>query len=76
MEKVSQCRKKRKGGRTLWDFSTPILWQISKIIEGDGQFGGNFFFEKKSHNADKNWKGGPFSLAWKNLGQQVQFKIL
>ena len=36
--KVSQCRKKLKGG-TLWDFPTSILSQNSKKIEG-GPFAG------------------------------------
>ena len=31
-KKISQCRKKLKGG-TLWDFSTSILSQNSKKIE-------------------------------------------
>ena len=32
-KKISQCRKKLKGG-TFWDFPTSILWQNSKKIEG------------------------------------------
>ena len=45
-EKISQCRKKLKGG-TLWDFSTSILSQNIKKNAG-GPFGEKFFFEKKS----------------------------
>ena len=45
-EKISQCRKKLKGG-TFWDFSTSILSQNIKKNAG-GPFGENFFFEKKS----------------------------
>ena len=45
MKKVSRCQKKLKGG-TLWDFSTSILLQNSKQIEG-GEFRGEKFFLKK-----------------------------
>ena len=38
---------------TLWGFSTSILSQNSKKIEG-GPFGEKNFPEKKSHNAEKN----------------------
>ena len=44
-EKISQCRKKLKGG-TLWDFSTSILSQNIKKMQGD-PLGKNFFFGKK-----------------------------
>ena len=60
-KKISQCRKKLKGG-TLWDFPTSILSQNSKKFEG-GPFGKKNFPEKKSRSAEKNWKGGPFGLA-------------
>ena len=56
-EKISQCRKKLKGG-TLWDFPTSILSQNSKKIEG-GPFGRKKIPEKKSRSAEKNWKGDP-----------------
>ena len=41
-KKISQCRKKLKGG---WDFSTSIQSQNSKKIEG-GPFGEKFFPKK------------------------------
>ena len=49
--------KKLKGG-TLWDFSTSILSQNSEKIEA-GPFG-EFFLEKKSHNAEKKLERDPF----------------
>ena len=51
--KVSQCRKKLKGG-TLWDFSTSILSQNIKKNEGGTLWGKKF--RKKSHSAEKNLK--------------------
>ena len=39
--------KKLKGG-TLWDFSTSVLSENSKKIEGGTPIGKNFFFSKKS----------------------------
>ena len=57
-KKVSQCRKKLKGG-TLCDFSTSLLSQNIKKLKGDSL---GIFFEK-SHNAEKNWMGRPFSLS-------------
>ena len=59
-KKISQCRKKLKGG-TLWDFSTSILSQNSKKLKG-GPFEEKKF-RKKSRSAEKNWKWGPFGLA-------------
>ena len=50
-EKISQCRKKLKGG-TLWDFPTSILSQNSKKIEGGPL--GKKIPEKKSRSAEKN----------------------
>ena len=53
----SHNAEKLKGG-TLWGFSTSILSQNMKKLK-------NFFFSfsgKKSHNAEKNWKGGPFEV--------------
>ena len=50
--------EKLKGG-TLWGFSTSILSQNMKKLKK------KFFFSfsgKKSHNAEKNWKGGPFEV--------------
>ena len=44
-EKISQCRKKLKGG-TFWDFSTSILSQNIKKMQGDPL--GKNFFRKKS----------------------------
>ena len=52
--------KKLKGG-TLWDFSTSILLQNSKKIEG-GPFEEKKFLEKKSRSAEKKLEGGPFGL--------------
>ena len=49
--------KKLKGG-TFLDFSTSILSQNSKKIEG-GPFGENFFPEKKSRNAEKTERSDP-----------------
>ena len=55
-EKISQCRKKLKGG-TLWDFSTSILSQDIKQMQG-GPFGEKFFFRKKKfRSAEKNERG-------------------
>ena len=54
-EKISQCRIKLKGG-TLWDFSTSILSQNIKKMQGD-PLGKNFFSEKKSRSAEKNERG-------------------
>ena len=49
--------KKLKGG-TLWDFSTSVLSENSKKLKG-GPFGGNFFFEKKSHRAENTLREYP-----------------
>ena len=54
-EKISQCRKKLKGG-TLWDFSTSILSQNIKKMQGD-PLGKIFFSKKKSRSAEKNERG-------------------
>ena len=54
-EKISQCRKKLKGG-TLWDFSTSILSQNIKK-NAVGTLWGKIFFEKKSRSAEKNERG-------------------
>ena len=56
---LTMPKKTDKG--TLWDFSASILSQNSRKNEG-GSFG-EIFSEKKSHSAEKNWKGGPFGLA-------------
>ena len=55
-EKISQCRKKLKGG-TLWDFSTSFLSQNIKKNAG-GTLWGKIFFRKKSLAVPKNMKGG------------------
>ena len=84
-EKISQCRKKLKGG-TLWDFSTSILSQNIKKMQGD-PLGKIFFSKKKSRSAEKNERGDPLvSLGmvcyaekqekpfwFSSLGQLVQF---
>ena len=79
-EKISQCQKKLKGG-TLWDFSTSILSQNIKQMQGDPLRKKNF--RKKSLAVPKKWKGGygmvcypekqekPFWFS--SLGQIVQF---
>ena len=54
-EKISQCRKKLKGG-TLWDFSTSILSQNIKKMQG-GPFEKKFLRKKKSRSAKKNERG-------------------
>ena len=59
-EKISQCREKLKG-ENLWDFSTSILTQNIKKMQGR-PFGENFF-SKKSLAVPKKMKGGPFGLA-------------
>ena len=54
-EKISQCRKKLKGG-TLWDFPTSIPSQNIKKMQG-GPFEEKKFekkFEKMSRSAEKN----------------------
>ena len=53
-KKISQCRKKLKGG-ILWDFSTSILSQNIKKCRGDPL--GKFFSKKKSRSAEKNERG-------------------
>ena len=55
-EKISQCRKKLKGG-TFWDFLTSILSQNIKKMQGDPL--AKFFFRKKSRSAEKNERGEP-----------------
>ena len=59
-EKISECRKKLKGG-TLWDFSTSILSQNIKKMQGDPL--GKNFFSKKKLAVPKEMKGGVFGLA-------------
>ena len=51
--------KKLKGG-TLWDFSTSILSQNIKKMQGDPL--GKKIPKKMSRSADKNGKGGPLVL--------------
>ena len=85
-EKKSHSAEKLKG-ETLWDFSTSILSQNSKKIEGDPS---GEKIRKKSRTMPKKTERGPFSLArycmlrgkkekpfwFSSLGQQEQFKIL
>ena len=47
--------KNLKGG-TLWDFSTSILSQNIKKMQGD-PLGKNFFSKKNSRSAEKNERG-------------------
>ena len=49
------AEKKLKGG-TLWDFSTSILSQNIKKMQGD-PLGKKFFRKKKSRSAEKNERG-------------------
>ena len=80
-EKISQCRKKLKGG-TLWDFSTSILSQNIKKCRGP--FGEKIFLSKKSLAVPKKMKGDPLvspgmvcyaekPFWFSSLGQIVQF---
>ena len=55
LKKSHNAEKKLKGG-TLWDFSTSILSQNIKKMQG-GPFGENFFSKKKSRSAEKNERG-------------------
>ena len=59
-KKISQCRKKLKGG-PFGIFQHPFCRKTAKKIEG-GPFGEKIP-EKKSRSAEKNWKGGVFGLA-------------
>ena len=54
--KVSQCRKSERG-RTLRGFSTSILTQNIKKMQGDPSE--KIFLEKKSRSAEKNERGEP-----------------
>ena len=56
-KKSHNAEKKLKGG-TLRDFSTSILSQNIKKMQGD-PLEKNFFFEKKSRSAEKNEWGEP-----------------
>ena len=51
MEKVSQCRNKLKGG-PYGIFQHPFSRKTQKKLKG-GTLWGNFFFRKKSRNAEK-----------------------
>ena len=55
-KKISQCRKKLKGG-TLWNFPTSILSQNSKKLKG-GPFGDKKKFRKKSCTVPKKTQRG------------------
>ena len=85
-EKISQCRKKLKGG-TLWDFSTSILSENIKKMQGN-PLGKNFFFEKKVSQCRKKYERGDTLVSpgmvcyaekqekpfwFSSLGQIVQF---
>ena len=91
-EKISQCRKKLKGG-TLWDFPTSILSQISKKCRGDPlrkkiskkKFRKKFLaVPKKVERGDSLVSPGMVCYAekqvkpfWSNsLGQMVQFDTI
>ena len=64
-DKISQCRKKLKGG-TLWDFPTSILSQNIKKMQG-GPFEEKKFRKKNPKKnvsqCRKKLKGGLFGLA-------------
>ena len=70
LEKSLTMPKNWKGGG-LWGFSTSILTQNSKKIEG-GKF---LFSEKKSHSAEKNWKGGRFGIFQHPLWRKTAKKL-
>ena len=84
-KKISQCRKKLKGG-TLWDFSTSILSQNIKKMQGD-PLGKNFLRKKSLAVPKKNERGDPLvspgmvcyaekqekPFWFSSLGQIVQF---
>ena len=53
----SHNAEKLKGG-TLWGFSTSILSQNMKKLKKTKIV----IFGEKFHNAEKNWKGGPFGI--------------
>ena len=55
-EKISQCRKKTEGG-TLWDFSTSILSQNIKKMQGGDPLGKIFFSKKSLAVPKKNERG-------------------
>ena len=55
LKKSHNAEKKLKGG-TLWDFSTSILSQNIKKMQG-GPFGEKFFFRKKVSQCRKNERG-------------------
>ena len=55
----SHNAEKLKGG-TLWNFSTSILSQNIKKMQG-GPFGDIFFSNKKSRSAEKNERGSLWS---------------
>ena len=86
-EKISQCRKKLKGG-TLWDFPTSLLSQNIKKMQGD-PFGKKF--RKKCLAVPKNIERGDSLVSpsmvcyaekqvkpfWSSsLGQMVQFDTI
>ena len=59
-KKSNNAEKKLKGG-TLWDFSTSILSQNIKKMQG-GPFEEKIFSKKKPRSAEKNERGA-FGLA-------------
>ena len=59
-KKISQCRKKTERGDRL-GFSNIQSVAKQQKTEG-GTLWGKKFSEKKSHSAEKNWRGGPFGL--------------
>ena len=59
-KKISQCRKKLKGG-PFGIFQHPVCRKTAKKLKGD-PLGEKIFPEKKSRSAEKNWKGGSFGL--------------
>ena len=58
---MSHSAKTVKGG-SLWSLLTCILLQNIKKTRGGTLLDIEKFSKKKSHNAEKNSKGGPFSL--------------
>ena len=59
-KKISQCRKKLKGG-PFGIFQHPFCRKTSKTMQGE-PFGEKFFSKKKSRSAKKNERGEP--LVW------------
>ena len=85
-EKISKPKKTERAKGTLWDFSTSILSQNIKKMQG-GSFGEKYFSKKKVSQCRQKWKGDPLvspgmvcyaekqekPFWFSSLGQRVQF---